>query len=127
MRILKKIQKEISVYNEHCENQKSGALHFLDNQNAFDVNLFQPREIDFFYYSSKKKNASNLKSTLEEKGYTVEKIHMLREGEYSICGIANLNSIEEDEFLHWIEQMNQHAFIYNCQFDGWGMISRVDS
>ena len=127
MKILKTVQKEIDVYNEHCEIQKYGALQFLDIQNTFDVNLFQPREIDFFFYSSKKKNASNLKSTLEEKGYTVEKINMLREGEYLICGTAKLNSIEEDEFLHWIEQMNEDAFIYNCQFDGWGTISRIDS
>ena len=126
MKILKKVQKEINVYNEHCEIQKSGALQFLDIQNAFNVNLFQPRVIDFFFYSRKKKNALNLKSALEEKGCTVEKIRMLREGEYSIYGIAKIACLEKDEFLYWIEQMNEHAFIYGCQFDGWGMISRID-
>ena len=127
MKILKKVQKKINVYNEHCEIQKFGALQFLDIQNAFDVNLFQPREIDFFFYSGKKKNASNLKSTLEGMGYHVERIHMLKEGEYSICGNAKINSLKEEDFLYWIEQMNELAFIYSCEFDGWGMISRVDS
>jgi len=126
MKILKKVQKKINVFNEHCEIQKSGALHFLDIQNAFEVNLFQPREVDFFFYSRKKKNASNLKSSLEERGYHVERIRKLQEEVYSIYGNARLNSLEEGELLHWIEQMNEYAFIYDSNFDGWGMISRVD-
>jgi len=127
MKILKKVQNKISEFNERCEIQKEGALHFLDIQSIMDVDLYQAREIDFFFYSKKKKNAFNLKSTLEQKGYSVEEIYHNKENEFSICGTARINSLDETEFLNWVEKMNEYAFIYNCLFDGWGMIGRLES
>ena len=127
MKILKKVQNKISEFNERCEIQKAGALHFLDIQSLMDVDIYQPREIDFFFYSNKKKNAFNLKSSLEDFGYTVEEIYQFKGGEFSICGTARINSLGEKEFLKWVEKMNEFAFIFNCKFDGWGMISRLES
>ncbi len=126
MKILKKTQKSIRKFDDHCENQKIGALRFLDLQSILEVNLHQPREVDFFFNSKKWKNASNLKSVLENKGYNVERIYQLKDSEYSICGTAPIESLGEEEFLLWVEQMNEFAFINNCMFDGWGMISRLD-
>ena len=83
--------------------------------------------IILFFYSNKKKNAINLKSSLESIGYSVERIYQYKEREFSICGTARINSLEEKEFLNWVEKMNEYAFIYNCKFDGWGMIGRLDS
>ena len=125
MKILKKTRKAFRKFNYHCESQKIGALHFLDIQNILDVDLNQPREVDFFFYSKKRKNASNLKIILEEKGYNVERIFQLKNSKYSICGTASIESLCEEAFLFWVESMNEIAFISNSKFDGWGMISRL--
>jgi hypothetical protein len=127
MKVLKKARKAFRDFNYQCENQKIGALRFLDIQNVFEVDLDQPREIDFFFYSKKRKNASNLQSILENKGYNVERIYQLNDNEYSICGTAPIASLGEEEFLVWVEAMNEIAFVSNCKFDGWGMISRLDN
>ena len=124
MKILKQIRKSIRNFNEHTDCQKIGALRFLELQDILDVDLNQPREVDFFFYAEKKKNASNLKLELEKKGFLVEKVHQVQNNVYSICGTAFLKSLAENEFLDWVIQMNELAFINDCDFDGWGMISR---
>ena len=124
MKILKETRKSFRHFNEHCENQKLGALRFLDIQNIMEIDPDQPREIDFFFNSKKRQNATDLKSALENSGYNVEKVYQLKDSEYSICGTALIDSLVEEEFLLWVEQMNEFAFINNCMFDGCGMISR---
>jgi hypothetical protein len=127
MKILKRIRRSFREFNDHCEIQKLGALHFLDLQDSLGMDPDHPREIDFFFYSGKKKNAWNLKSALENDGYNVEKIYQIKDNQYSICGTAIIYSLYEDEFLKWVEKMNEYAFINNCKFDGWGMIGRLES
>ena len=110
----------------NLKDQKALADRYLDLLSTYEKEMKKPKEMEFFYYSKTRENAYGLKKDLEKIGYKVCGIEKSTENLYSIIGVTPPINIEKDEFKNWINCMNEIGFINDCDFDGWGTLSRLD-
>ena len=121
-----KLSDSIKKLESNLKGQKAVANRYLDLLSTYEKEMKKPKEMEFFYYSKTRENAYGLKKDLEKIGYKVYGIEKSTENQYSIIGVTPPINIEKNEFKDWIKHMNEIGFINDCNFDGWGTLSRVD-
>jgi hypothetical protein len=85
--------------------------------------------VEFFFYADRENDACNLAIELHKLGYQVDG---LREpgntrDQWAITGITPKMKTEGEEFISWMDRMDELAKGNCCMFDGWGaMVDPAD-
>ncbi len=119
--VLNKTESQINKHLEDIEMSDS-AIEMSDSKiKDFGIKKSKTQSIEFFFYADSKTKASKLKKTLEEKqGYEVYGIKKSH-NKWSIIGCTPLMPTKTSDLKKWAEEMNELAFEYDIEFDGWGM------
>ena len=123
---LEKLSNSIKKFESNLKGQKATVDQYLELLSTFETEDAKLKEMEFFYYSKTKENANRLKKDLEKIGYKIYGIEKSTENEYSIIGVTPPIDLEKNKFKNWIKYMNEIGFINDCDFDGWGTLSKLD-
>jgi hypothetical protein len=121
MRLLRKILNAAKEYEQHLQDQKFVSKQFLSIRNMLTSNINKPVPVEFFFYSDNEEDAKLISADLQKAGYEVYGIDPSKD-KFSIIGATTPINVNGKEFVAWIDKMNQLAFLYNCMFDGYGML-----
>lgn len=122
MRLLKKIINAAKEYEQHLQDQRFVSKRFLNIRNMLTSNITKPVPVEFFFYSDNEEDAKLISADLEKEGYEVYGINPSANDKFSIIGATTPINVNGKEFILWIDQMNELAFLYNSMFDGYGML-----
>jgi regulator of RNase E activity RraB len=107
-------------YEERNEVHRQGLSIYMELRRFHAANALTT-QLDFFFYAKDKDNAEALALELRKLSYEVaveQSYHA--EKRYSITGHTPAMVDDELTMENWVSQMNQLAYIHDCDFDGWG-------
>lgn len=111
-------------FKNNLESQDSKVTRTLGVMSAFNLKAKEKLEIDFFFYTDTSEKAERFAAALKELDLESSWHKPINDRNlYSI--ICWTDKIDNDEELltYWTKHLCQLGYKYDCEFDGWGMVS----
>lgn len=114
-------------FEKSLKRQKHAAGKFMEMLKRFRLRSEKPREVEFFFYAPDLKQTHLLQEALKKLQYHVSDQSGSSPAEsFSIIGHTPTMAISEKSLSQWTAQMCELGFIYDCKFDGYGMLHHAD-
>gem|GEM_PF-2235422 len=75
--------------------------------------------IHFYFYAASREDAFLLRKHLQYRGHSIQSEEHTHADRICIRGQSHAVPMDDLHLQRWIRDMNELAFIHNCEFDGW--------
>lgn len=116
------IDEELNQLQEQVEIQLLATDRIRELLPEFGGDMHKERELEFFFYANREEDAIALAVELEKHKLGKEITINFFRGSYSIIGLTEKKMTYAQPLDKWIKQMNELAFKFDCEFDGWGSL-----
>lgn len=119
---LDNIDEELNQLQEQVEIQLLATKRIRELLPEFGGDMHEERELEFFFYADTEEDAKALSAEIEKHKLGKEiTIDFFRDS-YSVIGLTEKKMTYAQPLEKWIKQMNELAFKFDCEFDGWGSL-----
>ncbi|HLS11876.1 MAG TPA: ribonuclease E inhibitor RraB [Flavobacteriaceae bacterium] len=111
-------------FENNLESQNFKITRTLGVMGDFNLKAKEKIEIDFFFYTDTSEKAQELSNRLKKLNFEASwhkpiKDHTL----YSVVCWTDKMENDEELLTYWAKFMCQLGYKFDCEFDGWGMVS----
>lgn len=111
-------------FKNNLQSQNFKISRTLGVMSEFNLKAKEKLEIDFFFYTDTSEKAQKLFEELKKLDLEVSWYELVNNRNlYSVIGWTDKMANDEELLLYWSKYMCQLGYKFDCEFDGWGMIS----
>ncbi len=105
-------------------NRKLANTRVLELVKHFGTKDNSVLSVEFFFYTDRQDDASNLAIELHRLGYEIYGVSELVVGsrQWSVTGHTPKMSADDEAMHQWTVSMEKLGMSNNCTFDGWGTL-----
>jgi regulator of RNase E activity RraB len=109
-------------HNKNVAMQKQMNAKVLEQLNIHGVTDNSELELEFFFYTNKEDNASNLAIELNKLNYQINLVaHSASDkNQWVVIGWTTKMKMDLQTITKWTNQMRKLGCENDCDFDGWG-------
>ena len=111
-------------FENNLESHDSKVARTLGVMRGSHLKAKKKLEIDFFFYTDTSEKAEKIADELRKLDFEVScHEHKMERKIYSV--VCSTDKLENDEelLIYWTKHMCQLGYKFDCEFDGWGMVS----
>ena len=114
-------------FKNNLESQDSKVTRTLGVMSAFNLKAKEKLEIDFFFYTDTSEKAERFAAALKELDFESSWYKPINDRNlYSITCWTDKIDNDEELLTYWTKHLCQLGYKYDCEFDGWGMVSYLE-
>jgi|SRR5690554_3097353 len=111
-------------YEGNLQSQNFKISRTLGVMSEFNLKAKEKLEIDFFFYTDTSEKAQKLSEELKKLDLEVSWYELVNNRNlYSVIGWTDKIENDEELLIYWSKFMCQLGYKFDCNFDGWGMVS----
>ena len=111
-------------FQSNLESQDFKITRTFKVMSEFHLKAKEKIEIDFFFYTDTSEKAKRLSEALKKLNFDVSWYTPISNRNlYSVIGWTDKIENDEELLIYWSKFMCQLGYKFDCNFDGWGMVS----